>query len=116
MSKLPYNVGDVVRFRLKAEYSSTVELIDDYGNTTYVTYLKGQLKKNQQVDCQVTQIKNGRPIVKPIGLVKDSGNKWSVSKERILEMLGTEPSQVNGFISLLLSDFPILEFENEIHR
>lgn len=116
MDNLPYKTGDIVRFRLKAEYSSNVELVDDYGNTTYVTRLKNTLKKGQAVDCRICQIKNGRPLVEPLGIVKDAGGTWSVSRERLQTLMGVESVHVSGFISLVLSASSGTQFESEVHR
>lgn len=114
---LPYKLGDIIEFRVKAEHPQNVELIDFWGNTTYVTGLKGQVKKGQVVKCRITAFKNNRPIVEPVGLVKESGARWSVTKEEVLSLMtDKEKTVLTGFVSLLLSESEPVAFESAVHK
>lgn len=113
---IPYKLGDIIEFRVKAEHPQNVELIDLWGNTTYVTGLKGQVKKGQAVKCRVTAFKNNRPVVEPVGLVKESGDRWSVTKEEVLALMNGEKTVLTGFVSLLLSESGPVAFESAVHK
>ena len=115
-----YNIGDVIAYKVKSNYTSYCELIDE--QTGITSYLQGTsklvLSKGQIVKCRILAISEKHPKIELVDISDFEQNNDSLSEEKLTDLLSEREVSWNtkDFIKLLLTEEKEKSFEAQCHR